>query len=55
VVASRFQDAHIPFIAVDIPHPGAVFFGGNNYLAGRIGGRALENGRRNTRTEKWTP
>lgn len=41
LVAARFQDAHIPLIAVDIPHPGAVFFGGNNYLAGRIGGRAL--------------
>jgi ribose transport system substrate-binding protein len=41
VVAARFQEAHIPLIAVDIPHPGAVFFGGNNYLAGRLGGRAL--------------
>jgi len=40
-VAARFRDAGIPLIAVDIPHPGAVFFGGNNYLAGRIGGRAL--------------
>lgn len=41
IVASKFQEAGIPLIAVDIPHPGAVFFGGNNYLAGRIGGRAL--------------
>jgi ribose transport system substrate-binding protein len=41
VVAAKFQDAQIPLIAVDIPHPGAVFFGGNNYLAGRLGGRAL--------------
>jgi ribose transport system substrate-binding protein len=41
LIASKFQEAAIPLIAVDIPHPGAVFFGGNNYLAGRIGGRAL--------------
>jgi ribose transport system substrate-binding protein len=41
IVAAKFQEAGIPLIAVDIPHPGAVFFGGNNYLAGRIGGRAL--------------
>jgi ribose transport system substrate-binding protein len=41
IIASKFQEAGIPLIAVDIPHPGAVFFGGNNYLAGRIGGRAL--------------
>ena len=41
IIATKFQEANIPLIAVDIPHPGAVFFGGNNYLAGRIGGRAL--------------
>lgn len=41
IVANKFQEANIPLIAVDIPHPGAVFFGGNNYVAGRIAGRAL--------------
>lgn len=41
IISSIFAEAKIPFIAVDIPHPGAVFFGGDNYLAGRIGGRAL--------------
>lgn len=41
IISSIFAEAQIPFIAVDIPHPGAVFFGGDNYLAGRIGGRAL--------------
>jgi len=41
IVSSVFAEAKIPFIAVDIPHPGAVFFGGDNYLAGRIGGHAL--------------
>jgi ribose transport system substrate-binding protein len=41
VIANMFREANIPLIAVDIPHPGAVFFGGDNYLAGRIGGREL--------------
>ena len=40
-VAEIFREANIPLIAVDIPHPGATFLGGNNYLAGRIGGHAL--------------
>jgi ribose transport system substrate-binding protein len=40
-IASNFSRAGIPVIAVHTPHPGAVFFGGNNYLAGRIAGRAL--------------
>ncbi len=41
VISSKFEQAHIPMIAVHTPHPGATFFGGNNYLAGRLGGRAL--------------
>jgi len=41
LIASKFADAGIPVIAVHTPHPGATFFGGNNYIAGRIGGRAL--------------
>jgi ribose transport system substrate-binding protein len=41
LVASKFAEAGIPMIAVHTPHPGATFFGGNNYIAGRIGGRAL--------------
>ena len=41
VVAATFQAAKIPLIAVDIPHPGGVFFGGNNFAAGRIAGQAL--------------
>jgi len=40
-IASNFSRAGIPLIAIHTPHPGAVFFGGNNYLAGRLGGRAL--------------
>ena len=40
-VASRFHEAGIPLIAIDIPHPGATYFGADNYRAGMIGGRAL--------------
>ncbi len=41
IVAAKFASAGIPMVAIHTPHPGAVFFGGNNYLAGRIGGRGL--------------
>ena len=38
-IASKYMEANIPFIAIDIPHPGAIYFGANNYQAGLIGGR----------------
>ena len=41
VIASRFLEAGIPVIAIEIPHPGATFFGADNYKAGIIGGRAI--------------
>ncbi len=41
VVASRFLEAGIPVIAMEIPHPGATFFGANNFQAGMLGGRAM--------------
>lgn len=34
IIADRFDGAGIPFIAVDIPHPHAIFFGVNNYRVG---------------------
>jgi ribose transport system substrate-binding protein len=40
-IASKFLEANIPMIAIDIPHPGATYFGANNYEAGLIGGRHL--------------
>jgi ribose transport system substrate-binding protein len=40
-IAAKFLDAGIPFIAVDIPHPGSFYFGADNYKAGRIAGRHL--------------
>jgi ribose transport system substrate-binding protein len=41
VVASRFLQAGIPVIAVEVPHPGAIYFGADHYRAGYIGGKAL--------------
>jgi ribose transport system substrate-binding protein len=40
-IAARYLEASIPFIAIDIPHPGATYFGANNYTAGLLAGRAL--------------
>lgn len=36
----KFSARNIPVIAIDIPHPGAVYFGANNYQASLIGGEA---------------
>jgi ribose transport system substrate-binding protein len=41
VIASKFRAAGIPFIAVDVPHPGAIYFGADNYRAGLLGGHCL--------------
>ncbi|MEO8078676.1 MAG: substrate-binding domain-containing protein [Acidobacteriota bacterium] len=41
IIASKYHDAGIPMIAVEIPHPGATFYGADNYRAGQIGGRYL--------------
>jgi len=40
-IARKYLEADIPMIAIDIPHPGATYFGANNYEAGLIGGRHL--------------
>jgi ribose transport system substrate-binding protein len=41
IVASKFQAAGIPLIAVDVPHPGAIYFGADNFEAGLLAGRCL--------------
>ncbi|MEJ7708343.1 MAG: hypothetical protein WKF84_00400 [Pyrinomonadaceae bacterium] len=41
IISSKFLNANIPVIAIEVPHPGAVYFGADNYQAGVIGGRAL--------------
>ena len=38
-IASKYLEADIPLIAIDIPHPGATYFGANNYQAGLLAGR----------------
>lgn len=40
-LAAKFSKANVPYIAVDVPHPDAVYFGADNYKAGRIAGQYL--------------
>jgi hypothetical protein len=49
VIASKFLEANTPVIAIEVPHPGAAYFGANNYKAGLIGGKALGRWAR----ERW--
>ena len=41
IISSKFIEANIPVVAIEIPHPGAVYFGADNYRAGLIGGLLL--------------
>jgi ribose transport system substrate-binding protein len=41
VIAAKFLEAHTPVVAIEVPHPGATYFGANNYKAGLIAGKAL--------------
>jgi ribose transport system substrate-binding protein len=41
ILAAKYREANIPLIAIDIPHPGATYYGANNYEAGLIGGRHM--------------
>lgn len=40
-VATKLEQCGIPMIAVEIPHPGAIYYGAQNYEAGLMGGRYL--------------
>ncbi len=40
-LADMLRKAGIPTLAIDIPMPNAIFFGVDNYAAGRLGGKAL--------------
>lgn len=40
-IAARYQEAGIPLVAIDIPHPGGIYFGADNYRAGELAGRYL--------------
>jgi hypothetical protein len=41
VISAKFLEAHIPIVALEIPHPGATYYGANNYAAGLMAGRYL--------------
>src|SRR5207253_9891080 len=41
IVAAKYREANNPMIAIESPHPGAVYDGANNYEAGLVGGRCL--------------
>jgi ribose transport system substrate-binding protein len=41
LIAQKFHQAKIPIIAVDIPMVGGVYFGVNNYVAGKMAGVEL--------------
>ncbi len=41
VVSAKLLEANIPIVAVEIPHPGATYYGANNYSAGEMGGKFL--------------
>jgi ribose transport system substrate-binding protein len=41
VIMDKFNRADIPAIAVDVPLPGATFFGADNYRAGHMAGEGL--------------
>jgi ribose transport system substrate-binding protein len=40
-IAARYHEVSLPFIAIDMPHPGGTYFGANNYQAGLLAGRFL--------------
>jgi ribose transport system substrate-binding protein len=40
-IATKYLEANIPVIAIDVPHPGATYFGANNYQAGLLAGHHL--------------
>lgn len=41
LISSKLLEARIPLIAIEVPHPGAIYYGADNYRAGILGGRAL--------------
>ena len=41
LISALFQTADTPLIAVEIPHPGATFYGVDNYNVGRLAGQVL--------------
>jgi ribose transport system substrate-binding protein len=40
-VSNVFSEANIPMIAIEVPHPQAIYYGADNYRTGLLAGRAL--------------
>lgn len=40
-VSAVFREVGIPLIAIEVPHPDAVFYGADNYRTGHLAGRVL--------------
>ena len=38
LLVSKYANAQIPMISIDVPHPGAYYYGADNYKAGQMGG-----------------
>ncbi len=41
LISSKCHEAKVPLIALNFAHPGAYYFGGNNYLAGQLAANFL--------------
>ena len=41
MISSKCHEAGVPVIAIGFPQPGAYYFGGNSYVAGRLAGEFL--------------
>ncbi len=50
VIKDIFEEAGIPVIAIDIPIPGSVYYGADNYEAGKLAGLGLVE----AANEKWS-
>jgi ribose transport system substrate-binding protein len=48
IVAAKYPEANIPMIAIDIPHPGATYYGANDYESGLIGSDIWAGGPKST-------
>ena len=52
-LSNRFSEAGIPVIALEIPQPGAAFFGVDNHKVGLLVGKALLRAAQKEWDEKW--
>src|SRR5579875_1942609 len=52
IISSKFLEAHIPVIAIEIPHPGAIFFGRITTRPESLRDERLANGPKYTGREK---